>query len=120
MAIPTEIQLKMNQWLQPAFDAETRNAIQNLIDAGNETELTDAFYRNLEFGTGGLRGVMGPGTNRMNVYTVAMATQGLANYLLNCYPGKQLSVAVAHDSRNNSPLFARTTADVFTDRKSVV
>jgi len=114
MAIPTEIQLKMNQWLQPAFDAETRNAIQNLIDAGNETELTDAFYRNLEFGTGGLRGVMGPGTNRMNVYTVAMATQGLANYLLKCHPGKQLSVAVAHDSRNNSPLFARTTADVFT------
>jgi phosphoglucomutase len=114
MAIPTEIQLKINQWLQPAFDAETRNAIQNLIDAGNETELTDAFYRNLEFGTGGLRGVMGPGTNRMNVYTVAMATQGLANYLLKCYPGQQLSVAIAHDSRNNSPLFARTTADVFT------
>jgi len=114
MAIPTEIQQKINQWLQPAFDAETRNAIQNLIDAGNNTELTDAFYRNLEFGTGGLRGVMGPGTNRMNVYTVAMATQGLANYLLKCYPGQQLSVAIAHDSRNNSPLFARTTADVFT------
>ena len=114
MAIPTEIQQKINQWLQPAFDAETRNAIQKLIDAGNETELTDSFYRNLEFGTGGLRGVMGPGTNRMNVYTVAMATQGLANYLLKCYPGQQLSVAIAHDSRNNSPLFARTTADVFT------
>lgn len=114
MTLTPEIFDKANQWLQPEFDAETRASVQKLLDDGNETELTDAFYRNLEFGTGGLRGIMGPGTNRMNVYTVAMATQGLANYLLQSFPGKELSVAVAHDSRNNSPLFARTTADVFT------
>lgn len=114
MAISADIQSKVNQWLQPAFDAETRAQIQQLINEGNETELNDAFYRNLEFGTGGLRGIMGPGTNRMNVYTVAMATQGLANYLLKSFPDQPVAVAVAHDSRNNSPLFARTAADVFT------
>ena len=114
MKLSQEIQDKVNQWLQPEFDAETRAAIQRLMEEGNEAELTDSFYRNLEFGTGGLRGIMGPGTNRMNVYTVAMATQGLANYLRQCFPSEDISVAVAHDSRNNSPLFARTTADVFT------
>ena len=114
MALSAEIQEKINQWLQPEFDSETRAAIRKLIDEGNETELSDAFYRNLEFGTGGLRGVMGPGTNRMNVYTVAMATQGLCNYLKKSFPDEAISVAVAHDSRNNSPLFAKTTADVFT------
>jgi len=114
MALSAEIQDKINQWLSPEFDSETRTSIQKLLDEGNENELSDAFYRNLEFGTGGLRGVMGPGTNRMNVYTVAMATQGLCNYLKESFSGEEISVAVAHDSRNNSPLFARTTADVFT------
>jgi len=114
MALSAEIQEKINQWLQAEFDSETRASIQRLLDDGNENELNDAFYRNLEFGTGGLRGVMGPGTNRMNVYTVAMATQGLCNYLKKSFPTQEISVAVAHDSRNNSPLFARTTADVFT------
>lgn len=114
MNIPAEIQTKINAWLSDDYDHETRNQIQSLIDAGNETELIDAFYKNLEFGTGGLRGIMGPGTNRMNIYNVAMATQGLCNYLKSCFPGEELKAAVAHDSRNNSPLFARTTADVFT------
>jgi phosphoglucomutase len=84
------------------------------MDEGNETELIDSFYKNLEFGTGGLRGIMGPGTNRMNIYTVGMATQGLSNYLKKSFPGQEIAVAIAHDSRNNSPLFAKTTADVFT------
>lgn len=114
MNIPAELQAKINTWLSPEYDAETRAKIQELIDSGNEAELVDSFYKNLEFGTGGLRGIMGPGTNRMNIYNVAMATQGLCNYLKSCYPGEELKAAVAHDSRNNSPLFARTTADVFT------
>ncbi|MBP9152104.1 MAG: phospho-sugar mutase [Flavobacteriales bacterium] len=102
---------KAKQWTSDAFDAETRNAVQNLIDT-NETELTESFYKELEFGTGGLRGLMGVGTNRINIYTVGMATQGLANYLKNSFDG-EISVAIAHDSRNNSPLFARKTAEVF-------
>jgi phosphoglucomutase len=114
LTLPAEIQAKVNNWLSDEFDSETRSAIQKLLDDGNETELVDAFYRNLEFGTGGLRGTMGPGTNRMNIYTVAMATQGLCNYLKKSFEGQQISVAIAHDSRNNSPLFAKTTADVFT------
>jgi phosphoglucomutase len=114
MAIAPEIQTRINQWLSNEFDAETRAAVQKLVDEGNETELVDSFYKNLEFGTGGLRGIMGPGTNRMNIYTIGMATQGLCNYLKQTYPGESISVAIAHDSRNNSNLFARTTADVFT------
>lgn len=114
MAIAPEIQTRINQWLSNEFDAETRAAVQKLVDDGNETELVDSFYKNLEFGTGGLRGIMGPGTNRMNIYTIGMATQGLCNYLKQTYPGESISVAIAHDSRNNSNLFARTTADVFT------
>jgi phosphoglucomutase len=99
------------QWLSPEFDDETRKEVQTLIDKNND-ELVDAFYRNLEFGTGGLRGIMGVGTNRMNKYTVGMATQGLANYLKKCFPNRQISAAIAHDSRNNSTLFANITADV--------
>jgi len=114
MALSPDIQTKVTQWLSNDYDAETRASIQKLVDSQNETELTDSFYKNLEFGTGGLRGIMGPGTNRMNVYTVGMATQGLCNYLKKSYPNKDISVAVAHDSRNNSPLFAKTVADVFT------
>jgi phosphoglucomutase len=114
MSLPADVQTKVNLWLSDEFDAQTRAGIQKLIDEGNETELIDSFYKNLEFGTGGLRGIMGAGTNRMNVYTVAMATQGLCNYLKISFPNKSISVAVAHDSRNNSPLFAKTVADVFT------
>lgn len=102
---------KAKKWTTDAFDAETRSEVQNLID-NDETELTESFYKDLEFGTGGLRGIMGVGTNRINVYTVGMATQGLANYLKKSFEG-EMSVAIAHDSRNNSPLFARKTAEVF-------
>lgn len=102
---------KAQKWTSDAFDAETRTQVQNLIDSNLE-ELTECFYKDLEFGTGGLRGLMGVGTNRMNIYTVGMATQGLANYLKQSFDG-EISVAIAHDSRNNSPLFARKTAEVF-------
>ncbi len=107
------IQTKIDQWLSGAYDEDNKNQIKQLIEAGNETELTDSFYKSLEFGTGGLRGVMGAGTNRINKYTIGMATQGLANYLLRSFPNQQVSVAIAHDSRNNSPYFAKITADVF-------
>lgn len=103
---------KVNTWLSGKFDNETKDAIRKM-QAENETELADAFYRNLEFGTGGLRGIMGIGTNRMNKYTVGMATQGYANYLKKSFPDIQVKVAVAHDSRNNSRFFAETVANVF-------
>ncbi|MBZ5856216.1 phospho-sugar mutase [Flavihumibacter profundi] len=107
-----KIQEKVNQWLNGNYDAATKEAIQQLA-ANNPTELADSFYRNLEFGTGGLRGIMGVGSNRMNKYTVGMATQGFANYLKKTYPGAEIKVAIAHDSRNNSRFFAETTANVF-------
>jgi phosphoglucomutase len=107
------IQTKLNTWLQGNYDPETKTGIRQLLDAGNETELVDAFYKDLEFGTGGLRGTMGVGSNRMNQYTVGMATQGLANYLKKSFPGGQIKVAIAHDSRNKSDYFAGITADVF-------
>ena len=103
---------KVNQWLEGNYDAETKSAITRLQQT-DEKELADAFYRNLEFGTGGLRGIMGVGTNRMNKYTVGMATQGYANYLKQCFPGEEVAVAIAHDSRNNSRFFAETVANVF-------
>lgn len=106
------IQEKVNTWLSGSFDQETRDAVKKL-QTENEKELADAFYRNLEFGTGGLRGIMGVGTNRMNKYTVGMATQGYANYLKKSYPGGEVRVAIAHDSRNNSRFFAETVAGVF-------
>ena len=93
---------KANQWLSPVFDEDTRNQVQNLID-NNPKELDECFYKSLEFGTGGLRGIMGVGTNRINRYTVGMATQGLANYLKKSFDG-EISIAVACDSRNNSQL----------------
>lgn len=105
------IQQKVNTWLEGSFDQVTKDEILKL-QMTSPAELADAFYKNLEFGTGGLRGLMGVGTNRMNKYTVGMATQGYANYLKQCFPG-QVSVAVAHDSRNNSRFFAETTAHVF-------
>lgn len=102
---------KVNVWLNGNYDEETKAGIRNL-QSSNPDELADAFYRNLEFGTGGLRGIMGIGTNRMNRYTVGMATQGYANYLKKCFEGEIL-VAIAHDCRNNSRLFAEITANVF-------
>ena len=99
-------------WLTEQYDEETRKKVQYLID-NDPNELTESFYRNLEFGTGGLRGIMGVGTNRMNIYTVAMATQGFANYIKKMNPGiNDLRVAIAYDCRNNSPAFANVTADV--------
>lgn len=106
------IQQKVDQWLQGNYDQETKDAILKL-EKEDPKELTDAFYQNLEFGTGGLRGIMGVGTNRMNKYTVGMATQGYANYLIQSYPGEEVRVAIAHDSRNNSRFFAETVAHVF-------
>lgn len=99
-------------WLEGPYDPATKETIRQL-QAHQPEELADAFYRNLEFGTGGLRGIMGVGTNRINQYTIGMATQGFSNYLNKTYPGQTLSVAVAHDSRNNSRFFAETTAAVF-------
>ena len=102
------------KWLSPSFDEETRKAVQAMLDNEDKTELIDSFYRNLEFGTGGLRGIMGAGTNRMNIYIVGMATQGFANYILKAFPGrKDLSVVVGHDCRNNGRLFAETVANIF-------
>ncbi len=106
------IQQKVATWLTGNFDEDVKKQIQEL-QKNNTEELADAFYRNLEFGTGGLRGLMGVGTNRMNKYTVGMATQGYANYLKQSFPGEEIKVAIAHDSRNNSRFFAETTAKVF-------
>ena len=106
-----EILDKAQKWLDSDVDEQSKEEIRSLMS--NEEGLTDAFYKDLEFGTGGLRGIMGIGSNRMNRYTVGIATQGLANYLLSCYPGEEIKVAIAHDSRNNSPFFAETTAGVF-------
>lgn len=105
------IQQRIDAWLNGNFDEEVKSGIGKL-QAENPEELADAFYRNLEFGTGGLRGLMGIGTNRMNKYTVGMATQGFANYLRKSFEG-EIKVAIAHDSRNNSRFFAETTANVF-------
>ncbi len=105
------IELKINTWLQGNYDEATKAAIR-LLQEKNQDELADSFYRNLEFGTGGLRGIMGVGSNRMNKYTVGMATQGYANYLKQCF-GNDISVAIAHDCRNNSRSFAEITANVF-------
>ena len=102
---------RSNAWLEGNFDEETKTEVRKLQQE-NGNELADAFYRNLEFGTGGLRGIMGVGTNRMNKYTVGMATQGYANYLKQTYPGGIVRVAIAHDSRNNSRLFAEIVANV--------
>jgi phosphoglucomutase len=102
------------KWLSPSFDAETRAEVQAMLDAEDKTPLIDAFYRNLEFGTGGLRGIMGAGTNRMNKYIVGMATQGFANYVLKAFPNrKDLAAVVGHDCRNHGREFAETVAAIF-------
>ncbi|WP_339865477.1 phospho-sugar mutase [uncultured Algoriphagus sp.] len=111
--IDPSIQAKANSWLSGNIDEDSKAQIRTLIDQ-NPSELTDSFYQDLEFGTGGLRGLMGVGTNRMNVYTIGMATQGLANYLLKCFPGETIRVAITHDCRINNTLFATTTANVLT------
>lgn len=109
--IDTEIKAKAEKWLTDQYDADTQKQVQGMLD-NDPVALTDAFYKNLEFGTGGLRGIMGAGTNRINNYTVAMATQGLCNYLLKAFPNEQIKLAVAHDPRNNSSSFARKVAEV--------
>src|SRR5690349_24822560 len=106
------IKEKVDKWLEGSFDQPIKDEINRLMKE-NPNELADAFYRNLEFGTGGLRGIMGVGTNRMNKYTVGMATQGFANYLKKTYGDAEIKIAIAHDSRNNSRFFAETTANVF-------
>ncbi|WP_133272202.1 phospho-sugar mutase [Hymenobacter radiodurans] len=113
MALTSDVQQKINTWLKGNYDAQTQADIQQLLDSNQEEALNDAFYRDLEFGTGGLRGVMGTGSNRMNRYTLGMATQGLCNYLLDSFPSQEIKVAVAHDSRNNSSEFARIAAGIF-------
>ena len=109
-----QCEARAKQWLLPSFDEETRKSVQQMLDKEDKTDLIEAFYKNLEFGTGGLRGIMGAGSNRMNVYTVGMATQGFANYLKkNFADRKEISVVVCHDCRNNSRKFAESVADVF-------
>lgn len=109
-----QVKSKAQQWLDsPVVDSDTKQKVKSLLESSDTKELIDNFYKDLEFGTGGLRGVMGVGSNTMNKYTVGVATQGLANYLLKTYPGKTINVALAHDSRNNSPYFTQIVADVF-------
>jgi phosphoglucomutase len=113
-ALIAQCEEKAKQWLSPAFDEETRKSVKEMLEAADKTELIESFYKDLEFGTGGLRGIMGAGSNRMNIYTVGMATQGFANYLKkNFKDRKQISVVVCHDCRNNSDLFAKTVANIF-------
>ncbi len=109
-----DIKAKAQEWLNSNIDIESKNEIQKMIDAEDQSDLVDSFYKDLEFGTGGLRGLMGVGSNRINKYTIGKATQGLSNYLLKAFPNEEISVAIAHDSRNNSDFFAATTASVFT------
>ncbi|KXB36784.1 putative phosphoglucomutase [Bacteroidales bacterium KA00344] len=109
-----QCEAKAKQWLSPSFDESTRAQVRAMLDNEDKTELIESFYKDLEFGTGGLRGIMGVGTNRMNIYVVGMATQGFANYLKkNFKDKKQISVVVCHDCRNNSRLYAETVADIF-------
>lgn len=111
--IDNSIELKAKKWLEGNYDESTKETIRKMME-DNPSELTESFYRNLEFGTGGLRGIMGVGTNRMNIYTVGAATQGMANYLKDTFSEQDIiKVAIAYDSRNNSKLFAKTAADVF-------
>lgn len=108
-----EIRKRAQTWLGSEFNEETRNEVREMLEK-DEKKLIDAFYQDLEFGTGGLRGIMGAGTNRMNIYTLGMATQGLSNYIIRQCGHEDIRVAIAHDCRNNSRLFAETAADIFT------
>lgn len=107
------IQEKIKLWLEGDYDLKTKSEIKEMIDNDDVVGLTDAFYRDLEFGTGGLRGIMGAGSNRVNKYTLGAATQGLSNYLKSIYPNQKVKVVIAHDNRNNSSFFAQVVADVF-------
>ena len=107
-----QIRSRAQKWLAPEFIEETRREVREMLEK-DEKKLVDAFYQDLEFGTGGLRGIMGAGTNRMNIYTLGMATQGLSNYLIKAFGNTGIRVAVAHDCRNNSRYFAETAADIF-------
>ncbi|WP_188506111.1 phospho-sugar mutase [Parapedobacter pyrenivorans] len=111
--LDSAIQARAEAWMRTPYDEETIKSVKQLFDSEQYTELTDSFYKDLEFGTGGLRGIMGVGTNRMNKYTIGRATQGLSNYLLKTYPGQEVKAAISYDSRNNSKAFARLVADVF-------
>ena len=109
-----QCEAKAREWLSPAFDETTKKTVQNMLENPDKNELIESFYKDLEFGTGGLRGIMGAGSNRMNIYTVGMATQGFANYLKKNFKDKeQISVVVCYDCRNNSRLFAEKVADIF-------
>ena len=115
------VQTKAQTWLDSAvIDNTTKAEVKSLLAKEDSKELIDSFYKDLEFGTGGLRGLMGAGSNCMNQYTVGVATQGLANYLLKSFPLSPISVAIAHDSRNNSRFFAQVAANVFSRRPEVV
>ena len=108
------VRKKAQVWLGPEYDEETRREVQALLDKDDPTDLIEAFYKDLEFGTGGLRGIMGVGTNRMNIYTVGAATQGLSNYLKKEFAElPQIKVVIGHDCRNNSRRFAEISADIF-------
>ena len=110
----TEVLAKAQIWLNGNYNEETKTDIHRMINADDKSELIESFYRDLEFGTGGLRGIMGAGTNRMNIYTVGAATQGLSNYLKAQFPNvPQISVVIGHDCRNNSRLFAEISANIF-------
>lgn len=113
LSLDTNIQARINSWLTGNYDESVKAEIRHLIADNNVTELTDAFYRDLEFGTGGLRGIMGAGSNRVNKYTFGAATQGLSNYLKQLYQNQPIKVVIAHDNRNNSSLLANVVADVF-------
>ena len=108
-----EVKKKAQIWLDGNYDEATKSAVRAMLENSDTTDLVESFYKDLEFGTGGLRGIMGVGTNRMNIYTVGSATQGLSNYLKKEFAGQQISVVVGHDSRNNSRLFAESAADIF-------
>lgn len=113
-ALIAQCEAKAKAWLSPSFDEQTRKDVQAMLDNPDKTQLIESFYKDLEFGTGGLRGIMGPGTNRMNIYVAGMATQGFANYLKKNFKDReQISVVVCHDCRNNSRLYAETVANIF-------
>ncbi len=113
-ALIAQCEAKAKAWLSPSFDEQTRKDVQAMLDNPDKTQLIESFYKDLEFGTGGLRGIMGPGTYRMNIYVVGMATQGFANYLKKNFKDReQISVVVCHDCRNNSRLYAETVANIF-------
>ena len=113
MNLEPKIQRKVNNWLEGDYDEQTKSTLRELVAQEKTTELIDAFYKDLEFGTGGLRGIMGVGSNRINKYTIGSATQGLSNYLKKQFPDEQIKVAIAHDNRNNAEFFAQTAADIF-------